>query len=196
MTTEKKKGTKPLHEADEATKDTAPLRHAGKTGADEMVTLPLKDYAAQLKEIDDLKEQAQTSLDGWQRERADFINYRNRVEREQSQKKQDLAVEVIKKYLAVSDDINRALKSRPTEGDAAHWAEGIELIRRKLANILDCEGMTTIDAEGKQFDPNFHEAISHEESDSHESGEIIEVVQQGYMLGDRVIRPALVRVAK
>jgi molecular chaperone GrpE len=196
MTTEKKKGTKPLHEVDEATKDTAPLRHAGKTGADEMVTLPLKDYAAQLKEIDDLKEQAQTSLDGWQRERADFINYRNRVEREQSQKKQDLAVEVIKKYLAVSDDINRALKSRPTEGDAAHWAEGIELIRRKLANILDCEGMTPIDAEGKQFDPNFHEAISHEESDSHESGEIIEVVQQGYMLGDRVIRPALVRVAK
>jgi len=196
MTTEKKKGTKPLHETQVIAKDTAPLKQAGKTEADEMVTLPLKDYAAQLKEIDDLKEQAQTSLDGWQRERADFINYRNRVEREQSQKKQDLAVEVIKKYLAVSDDINRALKSRPTEGEAAHWAEGIELIRRKLANILDCEGLTPIDAEGKQFDPNLHEAISHEDGDGHESGEIIEVVQQGYMLGDRVIRPALVRVAK
>ena len=190
--TDKRRGTKPLHEHHE--KDTAPLGH--ETKPEEMVTVPLKDFAAQMKEIDDLKEQAQTNLEGWQRERADYSNYRSRVEREQSQKKQDLAVEVIKKYLAISDDINRALKARPTEGEAASWAEGIELISRKLANILDCEGLTPIDAEGKQFDPRIHEAISHEESDGHESGEVIEVVQKGYMLGDRVIRPAMVRVAK
>lgn len=190
--TDKRRGTKPLHEHPE--KDTAPLAH--ETKPEEMVTVPLKDFAAQMKEIDDLKEQAQTNLEGWQRERADYSNYRSRVEREQSQKKQDLAVEVIKKYLAISDDINRALKARPTEGEAASWAEGIELISRKLANILDCEGLTPIDAEGKQFDPRIHEAISHEESDGHESGEVIEVVQMGYMLGDRVIRPAMVRVAK
>jgi molecular chaperone GrpE len=190
--TDKRRGTKPLHEHPE--KDTAPLAH--ETKPEEMVTVPLKDFAAQMKEIDDLKEQAQTNLEGWQRERADYSNYRSRVEREQAQKKQDLAVEVIKKYLAISDDINRALKARPTEGEAASWAEGIELISRKLANILDCEGLTPIDAEGKQFDPRIHEAISHEESDGHESGEVIEVVQMGYMLGDRVIRPAMVRVAK
>jgi molecular chaperone GrpE len=190
--TDKKRGTKPLHEPSE--KGTTPLAH--ETKPEEMVTVPLKDFAAQMKEIDDLKEQAQSNLDGWQRERADYSNYRSRVEREQSQKKQDLTVDVIKKYLAVSDDINRALKARPNEGEAASWAEGIELISRKLANILDCEGLTPIDAEGKQFDPRVHEAISHEESDGHESGEVIEVVQMGYMLGERVIRPALVRVAK
>jgi molecular chaperone GrpE len=192
MMTEKKRTTKTLHEVHE--KDTASL--AQEVKQEEMVTLPLKDYAAQLKELDDLKSEVQTNLEGWQRERADFTNWRNRVEREQAQKKQDLTVEVIKKYLVIQDDLNRALKTRPKDGESARWAEGIELIRRKLANILDCEGLTTIDADGKQFDPNFHEAISHEESDGHESGEVIEVVQQGYMLGDRVIRPALVRVAK
>jgi molecular chaperone GrpE len=192
MMTEKKRTTKTLHEVHE--KDTASL--AQEVKQEEMVTLPLKDYAAQLKELDDLKSEVQTNLEGWQRERADFTNWRNRVEREQAQKKQDLTVDVIKKYLVIQDDLNRALKTRPKDGESARWAEGIELIRRKLANILDCEGLTTIDADGKQFDPNFHEAISHEESDGHESGEVIEVVQQGYMLGDRVIRPALVRVAK
>ena len=190
--TDKKRGTKPLHGHPE--KDTAPLVHESKP--EEMVTVPLKDFAAQMKEIDDLKEQAQANLEGWQRERADYSNYRSRVEREQSQKKQDLTVEVLKKYLVIQDDLNRALKARPTEGESASWAEGIELISRKLTNILDCEGLTPIDAEGKQFDPRLHEAISHEESDGHESGEVIEVVQMGYMLGDRVIRPALVRVAK
>lgn len=192
MTAEKKKNMRSLHEHHE--KDTAPVTQEEKP--EEMVTVPLKDYAAQLKEIDDLKDQATASLDGWQRERADFINYRNRVEREQAQKKQDLTVEVIKKYLAIQDDMNRALKARPMEGEAARWADGIELINRKLSNILDTEGLVRIDADGKQFDPRFHEAISHEESANHESGEIIEVVQQGYMLGERVIQPALVRVAK
>ncbi len=190
--TDKKRGTKPLHAHPE--KDTAPLGH--ETKPEEMVTVPLKEFAAQMKEIDDLKDQAQSNLDGWQRERADYSNYRSRVEREQSQKKQDLTVEVLKKYLVIQDDLNRALKARPTEGEAASWAEGIELISRKLTNILDCEGLTPIDAEGKQFDPRLHEAISHEESDGNESGEVIEVVQMGYMLGDRVIRPAMVRVAK
>jgi molecular chaperone GrpE len=192
MMSDKKRTTKTLHEQHE--QDKASLSHEVKP--EELVSVPLKDYAQQLKEIDDLKAEVQTNLEGWQRERADFTNWRNRVEREQAQKKQDLTVDVIKKYLVIQDDLNRALKTRPKDGEAAHWSEGIELISRKLGNILDCEGLTVIVADGKQFDPNFHEAISHEESDGHKSGEIIEVVQQGYMLGDRVIRPALVRVAK
>ncbi|HIE57648.1 MAG TPA: nucleotide exchange factor GrpE, partial [Anaerolineales bacterium] len=77
----------------------------------------------------------------------------------------------------------------------AAWADGIELIYRKLMNILESEGVTPMDAEGQEFDPAIHEAVMQSESDEHESGTVIEVLQTGYMLGDRVLRSALVRVA-
>ena len=91
------------------------------------------------------------------------------------------------------DDLERAMQNRPAD-DA--WANGIELITRKLQNILNSEGLKRIEAEGMPFDPNFHEAISHEHNEDFESGQVIAVVQNGYMLGERVIRPALVRVAQ
>jgi molecular chaperone GrpE len=101
--------------------------------------------------------------------------------------------DIIKKVLPVLDDLERALQNRPTDNA---WASGIELIARKLQNMLDSEGIKRIEAEGQEFDPNFHEAISHEPADGVKSGFVISVVQNGYMLGDRVIRPALVRVAQ
>jgi molecular chaperone GrpE len=73
---------------------------------------------------------------------------------------------------------------------------GVELIAHKLRSVLEAEGIKRIEAEGKPFDPNFHEAISHEESEEVESGYVISIAQNGYMLGERVIRPALVRVAQ
>jgi molecular chaperone GrpE len=94
------------------------------------------------------------------------------------------------------DDLQRALSNRPADEPSQSWVGGIELIQRKLQGILDAEGVTHIEAEGKMFDPNLHEAISHEPSEAHESGQIIEVVQQGYMLGERVIRHSMVRVAQ
>jgi len=187
-----KEHTAPLHPAETA--DTAELKQKEEEKP-EFVNVPLKDYADQLKEIDDLKQKVMENLDGWQRERADYSNYRKMVERDRSQQKQDLSVEVIKKYLVVLDDIQRAFKTRPIEGEAGAWSEGIDLIRRKLENILETEGIQTVPADG-HFDPRFHEAISHEDSPEHESGHIIEVIQQGYILGDRVIRPAMVRVAR
>jgi molecular chaperone GrpE len=101
--------------------------------------------------------------------------------------------ELIKKVLPVLDDLERALQNRPAD-DA--WASGIELIVRKFQNLLDADGVKRIEAKGAAFDPAFHEAISHEPSEEVESGHVIDVVQNGYMLGERVIRPALVRVAK
>jgi molecular chaperone GrpE len=101
--------------------------------------------------------------------------------------------DIIKKVLPALDDLERALQNRPAD-DA--WANGIELIARKLQNLMDSEGLKRIDAKGAAFDPKFHEAISHEASDEVESGHVIEIVQNGYMLGERVIRPALVRVAQ
>ncbi len=139
--------------------------------------------------------QAAENFEGWQRERADFINYKKRIERDQAQTLQNMTGNLVKRYLVVLDDLERALKNRP-QGDAAAWADGIELIYRKLLSIIETEGVQLIPAEGAQFDPNIHEAISHEPSDGHESGQVIEVIQQGYTLGDRVLRPALVRVAR
>jgi len=148
------------------------------------------------QELDEARSQASEYLDGWQRARAEFANYKKRVEREQAQAYQAAAGNIIKRYLGILDDLERALKNRPSDNEGAAWADGIDLVYRKFQSILESEGVKPMEADGQCFDPNLHEAISSEESDQHESGEIIEVLQQGYLLGDRVLRPAVVRVAR
>jgi molecular chaperone GrpE len=101
--------------------------------------------------------------------------------------------DIVKKVLPMLDDMERALQNRPADEP---WVDGIELIVRKFQTTLESEGVKRIEAEGAEFDPNFHEAISHEPSEEVASGHVIAVVQNGYMLGERVIRPALVRVAQ
>ena len=154
------------------------------------------EYNQLAEDLDRAMTQAKEYFEGWQRERADFANYKRRVDRDQQTLAQNITGEILKKYLPVLDDLERAIKARPTEGPAATWSNGIELIMRKLQNILEAEGVRRIPAENEEFNPNRHEAISYEDSPDHESGQIIEVVQQGYTLGDRILRPALVRVAR
>lgn len=146
--------------------------------------------------IEELEKKANEYLDGWQRSRAEFANYKKRIEREQAQAYQAAAGNIIKKFLEVADDLERALKNRPQDKEGAEWANGIELIYRKLLAIIEAEGVKVMDVDGQTFDPNLHEAISHEEVEGYSEGDIIEVVKQGYLLGDRVLRPALVRVAR
>jgi molecular chaperone GrpE len=134
-------------------------------------------------------------LDGWQRAKAEFTNYRKRQERERELARFETVGRVAKRYLPIVDDMERALNERPSEGDGATWSEGIELIYRKLMNILEAEGVTLIEAEGELFDPNLHEAVVQSESDDHESGQVIEVLQTGYKMGGRVLRPSIVRIA-
>jgi molecular chaperone GrpE len=148
------------------------------------------------KQVEDARSQANEYLDGWQRARAEFANYKKRVERDQSQTYQNAAGSILKRYLAVVDDLERALKNRPKDTEGAAWAEGIELIYRKLLALLEAEGVTVMNAQGEEFDPNLHEAILMEDSDQYESGQVTEVLQQGYMIGDKVLRPAMVRVAR
>ncbi|MBV6392036.1 MAG: Protein GrpE [Anaerolineales bacterium] len=131
--------------------------------------------------------------DGWARSQAEFQNFRRRMERDNEAFKTAARGDIFKKVLPVLDDLERALQNRPAD-DA--WASGIELVARKFQNILEMEGVKKIEAKGAAFDPNFHEAISHEPSDVVESGHVIDVLQNGYTLGERVIRPALVRVAQ
>lgn len=131
--------------------------------------------------------------DGWARSQAEFQNYKKRIERDNELTYANMKGDIIKKVLPALDDLERALQNRPADDS---WASGIELIARKLQNILESEGVKRIEAKGAAFDPNFHEAITHEPSDEVESEHVIDVVQNGYMLGERVIRPALVRVAQ
>jgi molecular chaperone GrpE len=161
-----------------------------------LIGLSMTEYSEMQNRIEQSEQKAKEYFDGWQRERADFNNYRKRIERENIQLQQNLSGQVIMKYLVIVDDLTRALKNRPTQGDGAAWADGIELILRKLNLILDVEGVKVIPADGATFDPTFHQAIVHQDSPDHASGQIIEVVQQGYMIGEKVLRPAQVVVAR
>lgn len=164
--------------------------------AEPTAAITAQELEALKEELEKAKNQVEEYKDGWLRERADFANYKRRIERDQVTLGQNITGQMVKKYLPVMDDLERALKSRPTEGEGAAWAEGVELVYRKLARLLEAEGVQRIPAETELFDPTRHEAITHEANPDYESGQIIEVVQQGYILGDRVLRPAQVRVAQ
>ncbi len=172
------------------------------TRPEELIEVPAiipEEEIAQLRvELDEALAKQNEYLTGWQRERAEFFNYKKRMEREQALGGQNAFANAIRRYLDIADDLERALKSknRPTEGDGAIWADGIELIHRKMIAAFEADGIKLMDTGGKLFDPSMHEAISHEDSPDHESGQIIEVVAPGYTLGERVIRPARVRVAR
>jgi molecular chaperone GrpE len=157
---------------------------------DERVKANFDSLQVQLAEAET---KASEYKDGWARSQAEFQNYKKRIERDNELTYSSMKGDIIKKVLPALDDLERALQNRPAD-DA--WASGIELIARKLQNILENEGVKRIEANGAAFDPIFHEAITHEPSDDVESGHVIAVVQNGYMLGERVIRPALVRVAQ
>jgi molecular chaperone GrpE len=145
------------------------------------------------KQLAEAQAQAAEYKDGWQRSVAEFQNFKRRIDCEKGGTYQNAVGSIIKRYLPILDDLERALAARPAD---LPWVEGIELIYRKLQSILEAEGLKRIEAKGKMFDPNFHEAIMQEPSEDHESGQVIAVVQNGYMLGERVIRPAMVRVAQ
>ena len=150
---------------------------------------------ALIRQLEDAETKLAESVEGWQRSVADFQNYKKRIERDNEMMYVSMKGDIIKKVLPALDDLERALREVGRPADDA-WANGIELIARKLQNILEGEGVKRIEAEGAEFNPSFHEAISHEPADDVESGHVISVVQNGYMLGERVIRPALVRVAQ
>ena len=154
---------------------------------------PSDEREALIQQLKEAESKVVEYKDGWARTQADFQNFRKRVERDNEAFKASTKGDILKKVLPVLDDLERALQNRPAD-DA--WANGIELVARKFQNILDMEGVKKIEAKGAAFDPNFHEAISHEPSDDVESGHVIDVVQNGYVIGERVVRPALVRVAQ
>ncbi|MFW5885784.1 MAG: nucleotide exchange factor GrpE [Halanaerobium sp.] len=136
-------------------------------------------------EIDDL-------LSRLQRLQADFVNYRKRSQREKAEMTARGKVKLCAGLLPVIDNFERALKSEESESE---FYKGVEMIYNQLLNAFSEQGIEEILAEGEEFNPEYHEAIMRVESDEFEEGTVVEVVQKGFSLDDRVIRPAMVKVA-
>ncbi len=130
-----------------------------------------------------------------QRERADFANYRRRNEAERAEFARFAKADLVKRLLDVLDDLDRALEHVPAELGEGPWVEGIRHVDRKLRDILASEGLEEVGSVGQPFDPRIHEAIGHVDSTAPE-GTVVDEVRKAYKLHDRVIRPALVTVAK
>jgi molecular chaperone GrpE len=148
------------------------------------------------EELEKAQAQAAEYLDGWQRTQAEFSNYKKRQEAERAQMVTLASATLLRKLLPVADDFERALETKPSDLGHNTWVEGIVLIKHKLDGVLESEGVKPVEAEGQAFDPRYHEAVTYEEAAGYEDGQIIGELQRGYTLGERVLRPALVRVAK
>ncbi len=147
-------------------------------------------------ELEQARAQASEYLDGWKRTQAELVNYRKRVERDAAEAHLFAAGQAAARWFPILDDFERALKDRSGGTSLEQWAGGVELIYRKGIAALEAEGITPIEAaKGDAFDPNVHEAVTREVCADRQDGEILEVVHRGYRLGDRVLRPAKVRVA-
>lgn len=147
------------------------------------------------EQLADSQKQAAEYLDGWQRARAEFANARKRLEREKTEAYRNATLEFARKLLPVKDDFERASNSVPETIAQDSWYDGIILIQRKIDTIFDELKVERIEAVGQEFDPNFHEALTLVHEGGIESGIIVEELQTGYRMGDKVIRPSLVNVA-
>ena len=151
-------------------------------------------------EAEALKQERDELQDRLLRSAAEFDNYRKRTDRERRELSEFAAADLIRDLLPVVDDLERALAA-PVEPDAgpkelATFRNGVDLIRRQLFEVLRKRGVETFDVVGKDFDPQWHEAVVQEPADGHRDQEIIGEVRRGYRLGSRLLRPAMVRVAK
>lgn len=178
---------------DKKHKQHEPKEEQAETPVEVTAEQPQVDVAELMKKLEEAEAKVAEHRDGWQRAQAEFVNYKNRIQRDQEMSRANMKSDILQKILPMLDDLELALQNRPVD---EAWASGIELIARKFQSVLESEGVKRIEAEGQPFDPNFHEAISHEPNGDVPSEHIIAVVRNGYTLGERVIRPALVRVAQ
>ena len=149
------------------------------------------------EELEQTKAQAGEYLEGWQRARAEFANYKRRTEAERAELTVTAGAEALKRVLPAIDDFERAAQTLPEDLKDNAWVNGVMLVHRKLFSALEAAGVKPLVVNpGDVFNPNLHEAITHEDSEQFASGQIIGEVQRGYKMGERVLRPAMVRVAK
>jgi molecular chaperone GrpE len=143
----------------------------------------------------DMQRERDDYYDRWMRKAAEFDNYRKRVERERREQSDQAVLDLLQETLLVVDDFDRALTADAGGERGEAYRRGIELIHAKLHEVLKKHGVRPIEALGADFDPNFHQAVIQESSPDHREGEIIGELRKGYMIGDRLLRPAMVKVA-
>jgi molecular chaperone GrpE len=146
-------------------------------------------------ELAALKRERDDFYDRFLRKSAEFDNYRKRIERERREQSDQAVVDLLQELLLAVDDFDRALTVEAGEGAGA-YRKGVELIHSKLHDLLKKYGVRPIETLGKDFDPNLHQAVIHETSPNHREGEVIDELRRGYTMGDRLLRPAMVKVAK
>ena len=145
----------------------------------------------------DLQRQRDEYYDLLLRKTAEFDNYRKRIERDRQAQNDAAAASIIQELLPLMDDLERALKAESSASDAGNaYRRGVELIHKQLGEILRKRGVRAIEALGADFDPHYHQAVSYDAAEGRREGEVIEEFRRGYMLGDRLLRPSMVKVAK
>jgi molecular chaperone GrpE len=147
-------------------------------------------------ELEQARQEASDNRAGWQRTAADFANFRRRTEQDRDQMLGLANEALLTKLLGVADDLDRAIEHMPPELRDVGWVEGIAAIDRKLRLLLDSEGLVQIEATGQPFDPREHEAVTQEVTADVPEGTVTAELQRGYRIRDRVLRPAMVAVAK
>jgi molecular chaperone GrpE len=144
---------------------------------------------------DALRRERDTLQDRLLRTAAEFDNYRKRIERERREWTEFAGADILTEMLPIVDDLERALQA-PSTGEAEPYRRGVELIHKQMADLLRKRGVKQIESVGTQFDPRYHEAVMQEVSPDHKEGEVMAELRRGYTLGDRLLRPAVVKVAK
>jgi molecular chaperone GrpE len=145
--------------------------------------------------LEAMRREKDTLQDRLLRTAAEFDNYRKRVDRDRRDQADAATADALTGLLPIIDDLERALKA-PTGEDVESFRKGIELIHQQMLELLRKRDVKPIEAMGADFDPRYHQAVVHESSPDHREGEIIEEFARGYMLGNRLLRPAMVKVAK
>jgi molecular chaperone GrpE len=151
--------------------------------------------ATESGELDALRREKDALQDRLLRTAAEFDNYRKRVDRERREQAEYASADLLTDLLPIVDDLERALQA-PATGESETYRRGVELIHRQMLTLLQRRGVKPIEAVGVQFDPRFHEAVVQEVSDAHREGEVMAELRRGYTLGDRLLRPSVVKVAK
>jgi molecular chaperone GrpE len=165
----------------------------GKRHAEHQRAAAPEDIEALKAQLEEEKKKAEGYLANWQRAAADFQNFKRRTEQERQEVALLANAALIINILPVLDDLERALRTVDAHLAGLTWVDGIRLIHRKLQAILEAAGVKEIKTEGQDFDPRYHEATMSAEG---EEGKVVAEVQRGYMLGDRVLRPAMVIVGR
>lgn len=145
------------------------------------------------EELDTLVKERDELRDQLLRKRAEFDNYRKRVERDRHQAAEDATASLLRALIPTLDNLERALRAG---GEESSLRQGVELIHRELLLFLEGQGLIALDPAGEPFDPQHHQAIAHEPAPGFEEGHVVEVLQKGYFFKDRLLRPAMVKVAK